>query len=128
MEIRKLNLNKDYDQICNLWDSYDLPNLDLELASPFGTVAVINDKIIGAFFIYLSYGVPTAMIRFPVLDKQIDKDIVFKNMIEFTHIELKKLGYKYVLCSTPHKGLINKLKNNNYIETFLNCSHLEGVL
>lgn len=128
MVITKLDLKNDYNDICALWDSRSLPHAHISLLSPFGITAKKEDTLVGALFMYLSYGVPTCMIRFPIIKKEEDTDLIFNLMLDEAHSQLKQLGYKYIICSTNHNGLIKKLKNKNYNEEATNCSHLIGVL
>lgn len=127
--IDKLDLTKHYNEICNLWNSYSLDHISLDLLSPFGVVALNEKKeLVGVMFFYLSYAAPTCLLRFPVLDKNINKKTVFNKMLNNSHDVLRSMGYKYILCSTNNKGLISYLEDNKYSKSFDNCSHLEGVL
>lgn len=130
MKISRLDLKNDYEDIKKLFATYQQDAPSYHFSSPFGiTARNDNNDLIGCFFLYLSFGVPTCLLRFPIISRtEVDKSSVFSEMMKECRVFLKELGYEYILCSTPHKGLINKLKQNDYKEEVSNCSHLVGVV
>lgn len=123
----KLNLNKDYQDLCELWKKRNLDCLAFENCSDFGSVAKQNNKVVGVFFIYLTLNTPIYLIRFPVVDDSLsseEKDEVVNGLISTTETIAKELGYKHALCTTNHRGLIKRLKSLDYKCEFENCVHL----
>lgn len=131
LKFSTLNLDKHYSDICELWKERNLPVVCFEFLSPYGCVASKDDKVVGAFFIYLTLNTPIYMIRFPVVDKNLSKEdsaLAINGLIDMTETIAKELGYTVSLCSTNHKGLIKRLEVKNYLKEFSDCVHMtKGV-
>jgi hypothetical protein len=131
MKFEKLNLTQHYNEITELWKDRDLDIAKIEILSEFGIVAKKEDKVVGVIFLYLTLGTPVSLLRFPVIDKNLNKDeheTVINGLIKNTMILSKQLGYNYSLCTTNHKGLIKRLKSHGYSQDADNCVHMNGVL
>ncbi len=131
MKFEKLDLQNNYNEIKQLWEDRNLPVADIKILSEFGVVAKKENKIVGVMFLYLTVGTPISLIRFPVVDKELNKEeheTAINGLIKNTMILSKNLGYDYSLCTTNHKGLIKRLKDHGYSQDVDNCVHMNGVL
>lgn len=132
MKFEKLDLINNYNEIKLLWEERNLPVVDLNCLSQFGIIVKDdNDKIIGAIFLYLTIGTPISMIRFPIIDKSLNKtnhEFVADGLIKNVSILSKEMGYNIIFCSTNHKNFINRLKKHNYSIYAENCVHMNGEI
>lgn len=69
-----MNLKEQYEQITDLWKTRDLPVATLESLSEFGVIVKKENKVIGVIFLYLTLGTPVSLIRYPVVDKKLNKE------------------------------------------------------
>lgn len=131
VEIRLIDLNKDYETLCSWWSKRDHVIIPKEMLGSFGMIANVGNKDVAAAWIMPLLTTNTAMLRFPISDleaKEEDRNIGIESVILSLHDFARDLNCKYVLCSTNHMGLIKRLKNLNYIEDSKDCVHLMGVL
>lgn len=131
MEIRLIDLEKDYELLASWWTAREHYVILKDMLSPFGMIAYKEEKPIAAVWLYPSLGSPWAMIRFPIANPDSSKDErqeALDLVIRSLHDLARDMKCKYVLCSTNHKGFIPKLEALGYFEDASDCKHLMGVL
>jgi hypothetical protein len=131
MEVKFINLEEDYDKLKGMWDQHKHIHVPADMLGPFGFMAFEGETPVAAAFLCPFVGNSTCMLRFPVSNTEVSNEVRdqgIEHAFAAVHDLAKELGYKYVLCSTNHKGLIKRLKNLNYLVDAEDCQHLMGVL
>ena len=75
-----------------------------------GLVALKDDKIVAACYLYLPHNAPTCWIEWVVADrdyKQDDKHHIVKNLIEYAGEVVKEVGYLWLMSMVTNKALEN---------------------
>lgn len=131
MQTRFITLDKDYDMFKSWWTERKHVIIPKDFLTPFGFISYIDDKPISAMWLFPVLGSKSCSIRFPISNPDSTKkerNECLIDIIKKLNSLAREMDYKYVLCTTNHTGLIDKLKQVNYVEDASNCKHMVGVL
>lgn len=119
MKYRPLNLDKDYEQLYDIWDTSPMGVAPAyEMLSPYG-VAVTTDTgiVLGALFNFYIIETKIVLIGYPILSTLVDKNRteVVDRMFETAEILAQAHGYAYAqtFSSLPH--ISSRLEENGWI-------------
>ena len=118
--IRNIDLNLDFSTISNWWKSYNKIELNKRLLpnnGKDGLVAVVDNKIVAAVFMYKTNS-PVWYCDFLVADpnykKENRKDIII-NLIDSAVQRCFDNGAEAAWCTTPYDSVLEKLQKLDYI-------------
>ncbi len=126
MEVRKIDLEKDYSTLEKWWTSYEWPSIPKYLLPPTGYIV----DGYSAGFLYKTDS-PFCVLEWVVGNKESDRDkraealdLVLKSLLA----EADDNGYKAIFTSCEHKGLIERYKKFNFIQTDNNMTNLVRLI
>jgi len=122
MNIRKLDLNKDYHIVEDWWKQRHWTPVAKEALSTIGYI--VDD--IAAMWLYLSVGSKLAWIGFPIANPNTTKeqrndaiDLLFNTIHEYAKIN----GYDFIITTSNIPAVINRIEKIGYIKGDENVSH-----
>lgn len=102
-----------YEQMCDLWEQHGWYNPVPKECLPDGYVAVYDNHVIAACFVYTASNAKMAVVDYAILDKYVDKKL--------THEALEKVMHfcvEMARCHTGDNGIIMTLSSNPGIVKF----------
>lgn len=131
MDIRLLDLNKDYETLSSWWTQRNHVIITKDFLSDYGVLASKNGKDLAAMWLYPVVSTKWCMVRFPIANPdttKAERDAAMDLIINTLHLISKDMGYKYMFCTTNHPGLIKRLKSFGFVGDSENCINFWGGL
>ena len=128
---RLVNLENDYELLSTWWVERQHEIIPKDFLSQLGVMCLIDNKPVGAMWLYPVIGCKWSMIRFPITtikSSKEERDIVLNHILDSLFNISKDMGYSKVFCTTNHENLINKLEQYGMSMTSDNCKHFWGVI
>ena len=129
MNIRRFEMDKDYDSYSKLYSDWNLPYKKNWIQED--TFIIENDKNIVCLGSLYQFGqTPMFFIEGIVSNKNIDKSIKKEGLsilIDKLYKEAKQKGAEVVMTSTPRDGLKNIFEENGFYQTPEKYYHLGRI-
>lgn len=127
MNIRDFDIQKDYDDVVKWWKANDWVVMPPEMYGIQGFIAETDDHKIAACWVYRDKKCPICILEWtvgnPDIDWEVRKEGIDK-VIAQSFSWAQEDGAQFVLTMTKNKRLIEKLKDNNFVETDSGMTHL----
>jgi hypothetical protein len=131
MDIRLFDLEKDYKIAENWWKERNWTIPPKEILSDTGFIVFVDNKPIGAMWLYPINGSKTCSTGFPISDPNSDKEIRNQSidlLLETIQMTAKKMGYKYIWTTTGINAVAKRLEKHNYQKGDENITQYWGRL
>tara|TARA_R100000935_G_scaffold576_9_gene2055 strand:- start:1952 stop:2356 length:405 start_codon:yes stop_codon:yes gene_type:complete len=119
IDVRYINVEKDFLEINNWWKHYNKTDLDIELLPDNGNsglVVLVDNELIAAVFMFQTNSpiwYCDFLIANPKYRKKDREDVIVKLIDTSVKCCIRK-GAKAVWCTTPHESVLDKLKKLDY--------------
>lgn len=117
MKIVKIDLEKDYSQICDIWNNRKFDVIPKKVLSNSGFAICDETEFIAFCWLYPTIGSSTCWFSFPTTNPEFDKevrknalDILMKKVIEIS----KDMGYTVIMTTSGTESIIERLENNEF--------------
>jgi hypothetical protein len=121
-ELKLFKADEDYAELVTWWGFHNHPPLPVEMLSPFGVTALVNDQKACMSFIYFVQGCDMAQIAWTTTnstvamrERYVATDLCIKGLIDLA----KKNNITNLMCFSDSSGL-NKLFNKNGLKELRN--------
>jgi hypothetical protein len=125
MKIVKIDLEKDYDKLTEIWDKRSFPHVSRKILSNYG-YAIQNDGAYVSFcFLYLAQGSKLCWIGFPTTNPSYDKETRASSLDDLllTIMKIaKEMNYDTIMTSTGTTQIKERLDKMNFQITDENVS------
>jgi len=127
LTIREFNIESDYDTIVEWGTKQGWPMMSSKYYGLKGFMATESNTPVAVGFVYRDEGCPFCILEWVIGNPDVDWELRKKgidNIMEACFSWAKEDGAEVVLTMTKNKRLIEKYKENKFVETDNEMTHL----